>query len=97
MPKKDTHFFVLRYMTRQMAGGRQMDVVDVPKKEQVQMWIVPMDGQPELPLGAAMVCDGESVTVGISKFDGKDIEPRDEIVFRCGGRRYLFSRLHIEP
>lgn len=56
--------------------------------------LLPIDGpSAPLPAGSLSVCRMEVVQVALRFFDGKETGPVNEILFRCSGKRYLFTTL----
>jgi hypothetical protein len=86
---------VLLYQQRSIIEGQNVDIVAVPKKTTVYLGLVPLDSQAELPAQTIMLCSPMSQRIGVRGVDGRELGPLNEIGFKCGGKRYLFTKLDL--
>ena len=93
--KKAPQQVVLMAVERQEIEGQTVDVVLVPKEARVILGLIPVDHQAPMPPQALMICYASSVPVGVRRFEGTDAGTFDDILFTCGGKRYLFTKLQI--
>lgn len=86
---------VLISLERQDIEGQTIDVVMVPKGVTVLMGLLPLDRQAPLPPQSTMLCYVSAARVGVRRLDGTDAGLLDDILFTCGGKRYLFTNLQL--
>jgi hypothetical protein len=73
-----------------------LDVVRVPATSVVVLGLAPLNEQAPLPPGTLMLCRPENIRIGLREFEGRQWGERDEILFRCGSKRYMFSKMDIQ-
>lgn len=89
---------VFNYGTRTVVDGEEVDVVAVAPHQVVVMGLTPLDKQPALSPHDFMICHAQGYPMQLRRsVDGTDAGQFREIMFTCGGKRYMFTKLDIEP
>lgn len=62
-------------------------------KDKIALGLTPLGDYAPMSPGAYAVCRLEITPVGVRSLDGKRVDSMNEILFRCGQNKYLFTVL----
>jgi hypothetical protein len=65
-------------------------------KSPVGLGLTPLNNAAPLSPGTLSICRMETAQVALRTLDGKDVGPLNDIVFRCGQDRYIFTTLAVQ-
>jgi hypothetical protein len=61
----------------------------------IALGLTPMDNYASMNPGSYTVCKMEVTQLGVRTYSGKETDKMNEILFRCGQDRYLFTVLAV--
>jgi len=84
---------VLRFKQTHPDGKTRFFVPEQP----IALGLVPLNNAAPLSPEALSICHMEIVKIAVKTLDGKDAGQLDDIMFRCGPDRYIFTTLAVVP